>query len=125
MFISDLFRVILHLLPRSKAFRMTIDKTLRRFFLGLAGFFERGKSKSESAWLDLFPSTTNRLTDWERQFNLRDSGLTESQRRSRLDAAWKRQEVNRRDICKTYCRITDLIYMFTNGGILQQLPRSV
>lgn len=82
------FRIFTHLLPRARAWRLTADKTLRRFFQGLAGAGEDVKAYSDDAQNDLYPATTRRLDQWERQFNLpaTDSIAT---RRERLDGIWK------------------------------------
>lgn len=82
-------RVFKHLLPRAKAWRLTIDKTLRQFFAGLAPIGDDVKNAADCAYLDLFPQSTRRLSEWEQQFNLPNSSLTEQERRDRLDAAWK------------------------------------
>ena len=82
-------RVFKHLLPRARAWRITVDKKLRQFFAGLSGVSENVKEFLDGIWLDIFPETTRGLDSWEQQFGLRDTGLTEQQRRGRLDAAWK------------------------------------
>lgn len=87
---TDLFlRVITHLLPNARAWRITVEKTLREFFEGLAASMGDFKAFFDLVWLDIFPSTTREISTWERQFGLLDYGLTEQQRRDRLDAAWK------------------------------------
>lgn len=83
------FRIFQHLLPRAKAWSLTADKPLRRFFVGLANatgapfktFFDR-------VWLDLFPAYTRELAAFEEQFGLPGAG-TDAQRRDRLAAAWR------------------------------------
>lgn len=82
-------RMFKHLLPRARAWRVTIDKTLRRFFEGLAGVGADVRSFLDLVWLDLFPETTRELSEWEKQFGLRDTALTEAQRRDRLAATWR------------------------------------
>jgi len=87
---TELFlRIITHLLPNARAWRITINKTLRQFFEGLASSVTPFKSYLDLIWLDIFPSTTRELDAWEKQFGLLDYGLTEQQRRDRLDATWK------------------------------------
>ena len=83
------FNIIRHLLPNARAWRITIDKKLRQFFEGLAGTGEDVKSFIDDVWLDLFPATTRELEAWNKQFGLRDTGITEQQQRDRLDATWK------------------------------------
>lgn len=87
---TDLFlRIITHLLPNARAWHITIDKTLRQFFEGLASSTSVFKGYLDLIWLDIFPQTTRELDAWEIQFGLLNSGLTEQQRRDRLDATWK------------------------------------
>ncbi len=87
---TELFlRIITHLLPNARAWRITIDKTLRQFFEGLAASVTPFKEYFDLVWLDIFPDTTRELDAWELQFGLLNSGLTEQQRRDRLDATWK------------------------------------
>lgn len=81
--------VFKHLLPRGRAWRVTVDKKLRDFFSGLSGVGSDVKSFIDSIWLDLMPETTRELSEWEQQFGLPDTGLTEQQRRDRLAATWK------------------------------------
>jgi len=83
-------RLFKHLLPSGKAWSLTVDKTLRQFFQGLADALGPGiKTFFDEIWGDLHPQTTRELAQWEDQWGLIASGLTEQQRRDRLDAAWK------------------------------------
>lgn len=84
-------RILKHLLPRARAWRLTVDKRLRQFFEGLAGTGDEVRAFFDSVWSDIFPKTTRELTDWERQWGLRSVGLSEQQRRDRLAAAWRAQ----------------------------------
>lgn len=84
----NFFRVLKHLLPRARAWRITIDKTLRRTIKGLSTIGEGVKAEADAAFSDIDPQTTRRLADWEKQFNLRAGSLTEQQRRDRLEATW-------------------------------------
>lgn len=84
-------RIFKHLLPNGRAWRLTVEKTLRRFFEGLAGSAESVRSFVDRVWLDLFPQSTRDLSAWEQQWGLRGVGLTEQQRRDRLAAAWRAQ----------------------------------
>jgi uncharacterized protein YmfQ (DUF2313 family) len=78
-----------HLLPNSKAWSLTAEKTLRKFFEGLSGLGEDSKEFLDEIYKDLDPSTTRELDSWEKQFALPNTTLTEQERRDRLDAAWK------------------------------------
>lgn len=82
-------RMFKHLLPSGRAWRLTVEKTLRRFFEGLAGSIDEIRLFVDRVWLDIFPQDTRELTAGEQQFGLRAVGLTEQQRRDRLDATWK------------------------------------
>jgi hypothetical protein len=82
-------RVFKHVLPNAKAWRITIDKTLRQFFEGLSGLPSDVREYFDLLWFDILPDTTRELRAWEIQFALRNTGLTEQERRDRLDATWK------------------------------------
>jgi hypothetical protein len=83
------FRIFQHLLPNARAWRITVDKNLRRFFEGLSGVGVDAKVFFDQLWLDIFPSTTRVLTEWEDQWGLSSTGLSDQDRRSRLEAAWR------------------------------------
>lgn len=83
------FNVIKHLLPRARAWNLTINKQLREFFQGLSGTGDDIKLFMDEIWLDVFPETTRELSSWESQFALADTGITEQERRDRLTAAWR------------------------------------
>ena len=78
-----------HLLPNARAWRITVDKTLRQFFQGLTGIGADTKTFYDDIYNDLDPQKTRELSAWEVQFGLQDTGLNEQARRDRLDAAWK------------------------------------
>lgn len=82
----DIFK---HLLPNARAWRITIEKTLRKFFQGLTGLGSDSKLFLDGVYTDLDPQKTRDLPAWEFQFALLRTGLTEQERRDRLDAAWK------------------------------------
>ncbi len=82
-------RIFKHLLPRARAWRITVDKQLREFFEGLSGTGSDVKAFFDLIWLDIFPETTRDIDAWEKEFGLSDPGLTEQERRDRLDATWK------------------------------------
>jgi uncharacterized protein YmfQ (DUF2313 family) len=82
-------RIFKHLLPRARAWRITVDKQLRRLLEGLSGVGADVKDFTDAVWLDLFPQTTRSLEAWEEQFGQEGAGLTEQQRRDNVDAAWK------------------------------------
>lgn len=80
--------VFKHLLPRGKAWQITIDKVLRQFFDGLKELPADVQDYIDLIWLDLFPDTTRELNAWEYQWGLPDISLTEDERRDRLAATW-------------------------------------
>lgn len=88
---SDLFfRLYQHLLPTGRAWRIVVDKYLRRFFQGLTDPLGVAfKEFMDAIFLDLFAQETRQLEEWEDQFALTQTpGNTEQQRRDRLAAAW-------------------------------------
>lgn len=82
-------RIFKHLLPNARAWRITVDKKLRQFFEGLAESGDAVKTFFDGVRSDIFPQTTREVETWEQQFGLRDTGLTEQQRRDRLAATWR------------------------------------
>ena len=83
------FRIFQHLLPNAKAWRLTIDKQLREFFDGLSGLGTDIKTFYDDIFDDRDPQLTDQLDLWENQFALKNTGITEQERRDRLSAAWK------------------------------------
>jgi len=83
------FKMIEHLLPTGQAWHLTIDKMLRKFLLGFETLGSDVKDYFDLIYLDLLPRTTRQLDLWEKQFDIRETGLSEQARRDRLDATWK------------------------------------
>jgi hypothetical protein len=79
-----------HLLPRALAWRTTVDTTLRRFVVGLAGMPADVRTFIDLAYLDLFPAGTRELGTWESEFALSGEG-SDATRRLGLTAAWRAQ----------------------------------
>ena len=86
-----MFRTYQHVLPLAKAWRTTIDKPLTRFFKGLGKAAQDIREEHDDVFNDLYPQTTRAIAEWEFEFGLTSTGLTEQQRRDRLSAAWKAQ----------------------------------
>jgi uncharacterized protein YmfQ (DUF2313 family) len=82
------FRQFEHLLPRGEAWRITLEKTLRKFFEGLGPNTDDAVNFVDLVFLDLFPDTTRELAQWETQFGLPGTG-TDTERRASLLAAWQ------------------------------------
>jgi hypothetical protein len=78
-----------HLLPLAQAWSIIVDKTLRRFFEGLTGVGADTKTFHDGIFEDIDPQKTRELAEWENQFALASTGLTEQERRDRLEATWK------------------------------------
>lgn len=91
MGINEFLRIFKHLLPTGRAWRITSEKNLRSFFNGLSGIGADIKLFFDLILFDFLPSTTRELEAWEYQFGIKSSGVTEAQRRARIDAAWKAQ----------------------------------
>ena len=81
-------RIFQHILPRARAWRLTVSKQLRQFFEGLSGFGADAKIYVDEIYLDLYPQQTRELSAWELQFGLGNYGLTEQEQRDRLEAVW-------------------------------------
>lgn len=82
----DVFK---YLLPRAKAWFITVDKQLRQFFAGLAApLIDDVKEMFDTIRNGTDPQKTTDLKRWEYQFGLLDTGLTTQERRDRLEAAW-------------------------------------
>ncbi len=84
-----MFKIFQHVLPNARAWRLTIDKKLRQLFVGLGEASQDVRTFFDLVLDDLYPQTTRALDEWEGQFGLSDTGLTEQERRDRLDATWK------------------------------------
>jgi hypothetical protein len=83
------FRVLQHLLPRGSAWSLTVQKTLRDFFLGLAEQPTATKTFIDEVYEDLHPETTRYLAEWEKQFGLAPAAdAVEADRRLALAAEW-------------------------------------
>ncbi len=78
-----------HLLPTGRAWTLTVEKTLRKFFDALAPETEKPREFADDIFLDIFPATTRNLSAWENQFGLFNNKLSEAQRRTRLEVAWR------------------------------------
>lgn len=83
------FRVIKHLLPRTKTWSLPFGSTIRQFFQGLAdGLVEPARAFIDGVWEQMFPDTTDELVEWEQELGCLGSG-TEAQRRLALAAEWQ------------------------------------
>jgi hypothetical protein len=99
------FRLFGHLLPRGQTWSLTINKALRKFFLGLSEQPQETRNFADKVYLDLFPATarsgnpdveldpeerSGALEEWEKQYGLVPSDpLNVSARRLALAAEWQ------------------------------------
>ena len=81
------FRQFQHLLPDGNAWRITIDKTLRRFFEGLISAPSDARDYVDDVYDDVLPTTTRELEQWESQFGI-PRGATDLIRRANIAAEW-------------------------------------
>lgn len=82
------FRQLQHLLPTGAAWRVVIDKTLRKFFEGLAAVHESARDFADRVHEDLIPQTSRSIDLWERQFGL-VAPASDVDRRLQVDGAWQ------------------------------------
>jgi len=82
-------RIFQHLLPNARAWRITVDKQLRQFFDALAEVAQDIRDFFDGIFNDIDPQLTGQLDEWETQFGLRNTGLTDQERRDRLEATWR------------------------------------
>lgn len=78
-----------HLLPSGRAWSLTAEKPLKRFFRALDVLRVDAVNYFNLLFYDINPKTTRELDKWEQQFGLDKGYLTEEKRRERLAAAWK------------------------------------
>lgn len=77
-----------HLLPRSRAWQIIVEKQLRQFFVGLVDAPQDVQDYQDGVWADYRPADTTKLDEWDDQFGLLQADITEAERRERLAAAW-------------------------------------
>ena len=83
------FSLFKRLLPNGRAWAIIAEKRLRQFFDGLsAGVSDPVVKEFDDRFNDLDPQLTTQLAQWEGQFALPNTGITEQERRDRLQAAW-------------------------------------
>lgn len=81
-------RVFEHLLPNAPAWSLKLAGVLRSIFEGLTGLPDDVRIMFARIWLELLPPDTTELDQWEGQFALPASSLTEAAKRTRLTATW-------------------------------------
>lgn len=81
-------RIIRHLLPSGRAWRLFPGKQITALVEGLASVGPAFKEHIDKVYLDVYPATTRQLREWERQFGLRPGNLTDAERRERLRGEW-------------------------------------
>lgn len=85
------FEVFKLLFPRSNAFSLFINKRLSQFIKGLSALPQDFRNFINQIYLDLFPNTTQALSEWEKTFGIGFPSAIEENRRMDIDAAWKAQ----------------------------------
>ena len=86
----SLFKTIIQLFPRSKAFRAFVDTSFRRFVQALAVVPDDERKQLDLVYADIFPETTREIARWEKQFGIVfTSGYSLTIRRGLLDSFWK------------------------------------
>lgn len=81
-------RVLGHLLPRAQLFSLVVERTFVRWLSGFALWLSGLKVELDSVWLEIWPSTTTRLSDHEEQFGAGLGTGTEAERRGAIAARW-------------------------------------
>ena len=54
-----------HVLPRGRAFYLTIDKPIRKFFDGFSSVGADARKYVDDVYLDVWPETTRELETWD------------------------------------------------------------
>ncbi len=109
-------------LPDSTAWRLTIAKTLRSFFEGLAGAPADARNFVDLVFEDAFPATARdpngALSEWEKQFGLTpSSSALEVTRRLALAAEWAATGGQSPSYLQGFCRRPASMSTCTSGGV--------
>lgn len=84
------FKSLKLLLPKSKAFDITQNTSVRKFVKGLSYLPEDVKKENELVFMDLFPETTRAMEEWEKQFSVLFADLQYGDtRRGILKSLWQ------------------------------------
>lgn len=79
-----------HLLPKSEAFRAAAGRIISKFWDGCAGALDQVRLWIVMVLLDLYPSSTREIEQWEIHFGIpHDPSLSASMRRAMLAAEWR------------------------------------
>lgn len=79
-----------HLLPKGRAWSLMVEKPLKQFFTGLSeGLLPPLVQFIDQVYQDVFSATTREIDPWETQLGIPSADISEAEKRSRLDAAWK------------------------------------
>lgn len=84
------FSAIRALLPRTRAFDITLPTNMRRLFEAISALPDDIRRELEGVYLDHFPETTRALEKWEEVFRVQLSAtlFTAGERRRVLSALW-------------------------------------
>ena len=83
------FNLFKYLLPKARAFSITIQKNLTKFFEGLTALPDNFRTFVDNIWYDIFPLTTRSPELWEEQFGIRFPNSDDTTRRNDIDTQWK------------------------------------
>ena len=85
-----LFKTIIKLFPRSKAFRAFVDTSFRKLVKAITAVPDDERKQLDLIYADIFPDTTREVERWEKQFGIIfTAGYSLAIRRSLLDSFWK------------------------------------
>lgn len=82
-----MFNALRHLLPDSVAWRVIVERTLKKYLRGLSSAGTNAVGFVDDIYDDIGPDTTRELEEWEQQFDLYPLG-SDTVRRQGLAAAW-------------------------------------
>jgi len=83
------FKIIKYLLPKSKSFKIYIEKKLSNFFKALTCIPDDFRKYLDEIYLDIFPKTTRQLDEWKNEFGLFFFPPYENEQRETIDGEWK------------------------------------
>ncbi len=86
-----MFDLIVSLLPRARAWRITTNKRLRQFWQAIADVVVGVRNYADLFYDDIFPQKTRDIDAWEEHFGLFYPRATEQERRDRLAVTWAAQ----------------------------------
>ena len=92
-----------HLLPDSTAWRLVIERLLKKYLRGLSTVGADARSFIDDVSDDVWPQTTRQLSEWQRQFGLEAWG-TEQEQRDYLEHIWSEERGHGRETIQANLR---------------------